>query len=244
MKYLKPRRYANDLHRQWLALRRARTVPIGGLRLMARHPVLSPRMRQVLYAGTYEREELGILRATLRDGDRVLELGGGLGLLSSCAARRCGDGAVLVVEARPDLIEVLAANHRLNGVAPRVLHGIAGLADGGEQDFFLGADFWSSSTARRGDGGSVKVPVLDVNRLVAEFAPSYLVMDIEGGEADLLPALDTGGLRALLVEVHPDTIGAAGASDLVRGLLDRGFVLVNRHSSRNVLFFERREAVL
>ena len=74
-------------------------------------------------------------------------------------------------------------------------------------------------------------PMRSIAKVVAEFNPSVLVMDTEGMEAELLPACPLTGVRALVVEVHPDVIGTDGIARLGRHLQNCGFALADQLSS-------------
>ncbi|MGG7567769.1 glycosyltransferase family 2 protein [Rhodovulum sp. DZ06] len=99
-------------------------IEIDGLRLPLDPRIVTRRIEKALRKGRYEKGERRALAALLRPGDRVLELGGGLGLVSAMAALQDGVERVVVVEANPDLLPVIARTHRLNGVATaEIVHG-------------------------------------------------------------------------------------------------------------------------
>jgi hypothetical protein len=77
---------------------------------------LSPRMIDVMESNRYERPEVQSLGHILRPDDRVMELGAGVGVVSTVAARTVGPENVLCVEADPGLQGLLRETHRLNGV--------------------------------------------------------------------------------------------------------------------------------
>ena len=47
-----------------------------------------------------------------------------------------------------------------------------------------------------------------LRKTMAEFAPDVLLCDIEGGELELIPALDATNLKAVMIELHPDRLSA------------------------------------
>ena len=83
----------------------------------------------------------------------------------------------------------------------------------------------------------VEVPALDMNAVIADLKPSVLICDIEGAEADLLPQMDLSGLRAVLIETHPQWIGKEGIRRLFACLDAAGLVFYPRWSHGKVAVF-------
>jgi predicted O-methyltransferase YrrM len=65
-----------------------------------------------LYDGRYEQYEAEVLRATLRPGDRYLEVGAAIGVTATLACQIVGDGNVTAVEADPELARAAARRAR------------------------------------------------------------------------------------------------------------------------------------
>jgi len=63
-----------------------------------------------------------------------------------------------------------------------------------------------------------------------ERKPSVLVMDIEGGELDLLPTLDLSSCRALMIELHPRIYQLAGIDRCFATLQQKGFTYDAKNS--------------
>jgi hypothetical protein len=144
----------------------------------------------------YESALVAGLRAHVLHGDRVLVVGGGHGVTSVVAARQAGPGGtVTVYEASDDMRAKAARTFALNGLQGRIrlVHGIVGENLG----------VWGETTA---------APV----RPAALPACDVLVMDCEGAERTILPALPFRP-RVVLVETH----GLFGSpTPLVRALLE------------------------
>lgn len=210
-------------------------IETHGIRVPRIPGIMSDRMVRVMEQGRYESGEVRILRRLLRSEDSVLEIGGGVGVVSSAAAGIVGARNVLVVEANPDLAPVIAQTHRLNDLdGIEILSGI-GVTDaaGGEAPFYLREDFWASSMEPPADGEAVRevsVPRIDLNAQLRARRPSVLVMDIEGAEAGLLPNLDLSSCRALVVELHPRVYGASGVDRLFAALRRQGFAYDAKNS--------------
>jgi FkbM family methyltransferase len=211
----------------------------GGIALVAKHPAISAEMRHVLYFNLYEVPELEILRRTLEPTDRVLEVGGGIGFLSTYLARICGDQNVTTVEANPNLEAIIRRNHQLNGVAPDVIVAAATCdATCKTATLFLAEDFWSTSTVRQDEKKTV-VPTVNLNRLIDEFMPSYLILDIEGAEVAMAPALRLDGVEKLLIELHPQVTGNDAANGVVQQFVQAGFLVDFYKSKQNQIYMTR-----
>ena len=74
---------------------------IYGLALDLDDRGLPEPVKRGLVKGWYERDEVEIIRACLQPGDRVLELGAGLGVTAMVAAGIVGADAVKAFEAGP-----------------------------------------------------------------------------------------------------------------------------------------------
>ena len=220
------------------SLLRPRIVRNFGIRLTARDPVISPFMRGKIYRNFYEAPEMIILARTLEPQDRVLELGGGVGYVSSYLAQVCGNRNVVSVEANPTLAPLIARNHRLNGVSPTVVN--AAVGDGGSIEFVPHENFWSGSTAREGKK-TIQVPTVGIESLIIAHRPSFLIMDIEGAELTELPKVDFTNIDKVLLEVHPQIYGLAKANDILRLMLSAGYDLNFRNSDAYQLLFEKAD---
>lgn len=222
-------------------LTRPDVVELHGIQL-AIGPKVSREVRHQIYSERYERGEVRCLLAHLEPDDVVLEAGAGMGLLSALAARRIGSERVFTYEADPELLPVIADTHRRNGVAPTVTHGMLGDGDG-EETFYLEPDLVSSSThARSAAARAVQVPRLDVGSELRRVRPTLMVMDIEGGERELVPLIDWGTIRKLVVELHPKVLGEGGLASVVARIEGAGFVLDRRVSSTRKRYFARASA--
>lgn len=200
---------------------------------------LHASVAQSMAAGHYESDELHALQALLQPDDVVLELGTGIGVLATFCAKLLGADKVHTFEANPALESVIRRTFALNDVAPRLEICVLGQGSG-ELSFFVDEAFWSSSLLPRGAGATaIQVPVRDFNEEVARLQPTLMVIDIEGGELELLRHADLGTLRTLVIELHPGAFGAAALDEVVSGLYARGFAALRRASSGDVLALRR-----
>lgn len=219
----------NAFHR----LTNTQTVTLDGVTVRSGKGVVSNSVRNELYKGLYERHERAILRAVLKPGDRVLEIGCGIGLISLICARICGAENVHSFEANAAMESVIRGNYALNGLAPKLTMA-AVTADGRDLTFFRQSNVLSSSIFDRNLGGEpLTVASVAIDAICRDIRPDVLVMDVEGAEDELLPALPEADLpRAIVVEMHSHILGGERVLALCDELVARGYTLTEqRHKT-------------
>lgn len=229
---------ARHLNRFALLLETEQTS-LAGFDIALPRALASPTIAGAVVKGGYESAERAAVVHGLTEQDRVLELGAGIGLIALTVNRAMPGIPILSVEANPALAIVIRENFARNSCPAELVEGIAALEDG-ETDFHVATDFWASSTqALDEDTQTIRHQSLDTNRLIREFAPTILVMDIEGGEIALLPHLDLTGIRRLIIEFHPAICPPEDISAVLAHLLAQGFALDLGQGSTQVLVFDR-----
>lgn len=215
-----------------------KTVEIEGVRLKV-PSLASAVIREAIYQGSYEATELRLVKARLREDDVVMEIGTGLGLLSAYCAQRIGNDRVFTFEANPELEQPIRENYRLNKVSPNLKMNLVGKQAGWET-LYVGDNFWSSSIFDKPQGAKpVLVPAVSFNETVRAIDPSFLIVDIEGGEINLVEYADFHNIRKLLIEIHSWVL-SPGQIETVKAALDQqGFHLVEA-ASKDEFYFERR----
>jgi FkbM family methyltransferase len=217
---------------------------IRGITLEVPASSLTPRLREALHSGRYEQSEARAVSLHLRPEDRVLELGAGAGYLSVQIGRIVAPGALLSVEASPEMAPVVARNLARNGVAAaEVLHG-AVVPDGfaGESvRFFARRAFWASSLSEgmAGDVTETEVPALRLGALMARHRPSVVMVDIEGGEAGLFDAPWPAQVRLVVIELHPMRYAKSVVRQIFDGMSASGLAYCPSGSRGDVVVFER-----
>ncbi len=213
-------------------------VSLSGIKIPI-PPNVSQGPLEALYAGYYERSELKILKTKLCKDDCVMELGTGLGLLSSYCANKLGSDRVYTYEANPALEPLIHKTYALNNVNSNLNICLLGKSFG-EQEFFVSKSFWSSSTIPlRDDYQAVIVPVIPFNHEIRKNNPTVLIVDIEGGEYELFKDADLHNVKKIIMEIHPGHIGGEKSEFVKNKLIQQGFCLDQQVSYRNELFFYR-----
>ena len=224
----------------WLRYRMFRqpVVEIAGVRLpVGQH--LSRKATRALYQGSYEKDEQRIIAARLSPDDIVIEMGAGLGFISSLCAKRIGSERVFAYEANPELRRHILRTYALNDVRPTIEICVLG-SSGGTRTFYVEKNFFSSSTVRRSARArAIQVPVKSCNEEIGRIRPSFLIVDIEGGEYELLRNIDFQTVRKIAIELHERVIGPAGVAFVRSRLADAGFHVLPDLSTEEHLYLQR-----
>jgi FkbM family methyltransferase len=205
---------------------------------------ITGKLRAALRENRYEAKEAQCILRLVRDGDTVIELGAGIGFMSTLIASRREIKDLFAYEANPFLIPYIKSVHAANGLEnAHVTHAILG-ERAGSTDFYVRTNLLSSSMAPlEGDTAEntrkIRVDVLDAAKVFQEIQPSILVADIEGAEATLLPQLDLSGLRGAMIELHPQHIGPEGVIAVFSAMMDAGLAYYARGSTHKVVCFRR-----
>ena len=205
--------------------------------------IAPPALLKRLRGGDFERDEAAAARARVAPGMRVLDLGAGLGFVSTILARGAGAENLLSVEANPALIPVLRANLDRNGQgAARVLHGaVVGGDGGGRSRFQIPRAILGASLARPGvpEVEVTKVPRLGIGSVLYDHRPELVMMDVEGAEEHLFDQPWNPDLRFLVLELHPPRYSHRVIKRIVDCMSDTGLTYDPVTSSGRILGFRR-----
>jgi len=211
-----------NLRMHWRRFRNLQELVYHGVRIGTVPGEIPKSVRSALFKGTYEDYECRLVERCVKPGDRVLEIGTGIGVVSLLATRLAGEGNVLSCEANPALEPVIRANYARNGWQPELLM-TAVTADGRDLSFHQNDNLLTSSAHDRSLAGTaITVPSTPIDTLIARHRPSVLVMDVEGSETELLPAADLSGIASIIVEMHPHIVGEDAIAELGAKLQARG----------------------
>jgi FkbM family methyltransferase len=142
-------------------------------------------------------------------------------------------------EANPKLIPLIRETHRLNGVSSDVVHGMVQSTAGEAGDFYVPADFWAASSKPNSRAEKISCPLFSLQNLVETIKPSFLMVDIEGGERELFAGLESlGTVQRILIEIHQPMIGRAGILAFFRDMSRLGFVYDQKYSTGKVLVLQ------
>ena len=227
---------------RYLKLKNKAVVVEGIMLPLGKH--LSDNLVEALFAGGYEKAELRTIMSKLDSADVVMEIGSGLGLVSSYCAKKIGSKNVFAYEANPGLEPVILSAYGLNEVSPSLK--ICLLSDTeGDQSFYVERDFWKSSMIRSSvDAKEIRIPKRILNEEIKRINPTFLIMDIEGGEYELFQYMDLGSIKKIAVELHTSRLGQDKVDEIKAKLFDKGFKIDSELSTiikdyKEELFLER-----
>ena len=233
--------FSDLIHYAWMRTLRPQHLDYHGLRVPVQASSQLRSLARKILRGLHERSEIGAVTALLKPDDVVLELGAGTGILSAVMAKQVAQGSVHSYEANPALQPSAQAVFAANGVSVHYRVAAVGVTSGRAR-FFVGRRSLSGGGASlidRGDAEEIDVAMEAFAEVLEQVKPSFLMMDVEGAERDLLKMVLPSRIRALCVEIHPHVIGDADASGIVKHLLEQGFLLRIDHSQDRVLAFTR-----
>jgi len=138
--------------------------------------------------GLYEKDERAYIGKVLDGKETILELGGCIGVISCITNKKLANpGQHVVVEANPEMIPYLDENKKNNRCSFEIINAVISKTE--FVDFFLSDSFVASGIYQQ-DVNRRKVSVKGVtpreleNKYNLKF--NTIVMDIEGGEYDLI----------------------------------------------------------
>ena len=191
--------------------------------------------REACFMGYYEPQETALVRDVLRPGMCFVDVGANWGYYTLLAADLVGArGRVVALEPHPALFRLLESNVSRNRLAQVAALRVAAADHEGEMNLAgfdeRGANSGTSRLTEKPDAGATNYrvearllePLLDA-RGVGDV--DLLKIDIEGGEALVLPTLREGLARArfkhILLELHPAALREQGvsASSLIETIL-------------------------
>ncbi|MDQ7071584.1 MAG: FkbM family methyltransferase [Rhodobacterales bacterium] len=211
-----------------------------GMKFPKNSDFITGPIRGALRAGNYEQRETETVLKVVQKDDVVIELGAGIGYMSTLVATKRQVKSVHAFEANPHLISYIKDVHKANDVENvTVTNAILGPRKG-QVDFFVRKNFIGSSMQEVKGTNVVsveKIEVLNANSVFKKIKPTVLICDIEGAEADLFPALDLTGLRAAIVELHPQWIGQKGVQAVFDAMHKAGLTYWPRGSDAKVVTF-------
>ncbi|MCI4665573.1 MAG: FkbM family methyltransferase [Neomegalonema sp.] len=226
-------RHAQILRKRWLRLRSTfqwlgpRQAQYHGYAFDLWHPRMYPEARYSLLFGTYEAPEIDMIKRRLTPSDRVIEIGAGLGATSLVISGVVGCEQMRVYEADPKTKALAEHNFALNERPIDIRH--AALWSGPDRpdamQFYSSPRLSGSSLFKRSDEvEEVRTPTADLAEALSEFGATALVLDIEGGEIDLLGrAENLATVSTILMETHERVVGAEAHNGMLAHLRALGF---------------------
>lgn len=218
----------------------------GGINIAVEDGVVSEVIQKKIVDGRYERHE-ALTIPKLMDGNEILlELGAGVGVISTLAWLSGKVKVVHCFEADPRLIPLIIETHAQNGVKGSVYNEILSsdstMIAAGTMDFHIREDFYGSSTTKeygREVRQTVQIPVKSFATAVEEIKPTVIACDIEGGELGLFDDVNMPSVKKIMLETHQTSLKGAGMRQVFHELHKADFHYDERYSRGSVSVFTR-----
>lgn len=209
------------------------------------HPRMTKDMTKALHYGSYELPEIELIKRHIKPNDRVIELGVGLGATSLILHDLVGSGSLCVFDADKRNIAMAKRNFEIN--EKHITCRNFALASGAERPRTIrivsNANPLASAVVdvnRTGGEMELEVETLDFEQTIGEFEATALVLDIEGGEYDLLMnAAGFGSLKTMVMETHAADIGEENNIAMLDRLTRAGFEIAETTANGAVLALKR-----
>jgi FkbM family methyltransferase len=214
-----------------------------GIELAIERPLMSDGDIRAIQTGRWEPNESALAKAALKPGDRVLEAGACLGYVSMVMARLVGPENVFAYEANPAPIDTARRNFARNGLNVELTNAILvnrqRYEGAGQSVTFYVSNAVVSSSSIGKQGRSIAVPAVCLEDEIARRGCNVLMLDIEGGEADLLCDADLRSIDKIIMETHYRKAGRAEIDGMIRALYVKGFAIDLSLARGEVIYMDR-----
>lgn len=223
----------------------SKTITSRGIRFPHNRAVIPWRQRKLLRTNRYEEKESRAVLQNLRADDRVIELGAGIGYMSSLMSLKLGIRDIHAFEANPRMIPFIQQVHADNDVEGVTLHNAVLGDKNGTINFYNRRDYVASSLSPLPTDGAQtllsveEIEMRDAGETFRDIAPTALVCDIEGAEVDLIPLADLSSVRCAVIELHPQWVGSEGVAKVFAAITAAGLTYHHRGSQGKVVTFRR-----
>ncbi len=216
-------------------------LDVHGVRLDLAREEVSPVIWKALEDGSYEAKEARSILKAIKPGDRVLELGSGIGIITSIIAG-IKDVSVWAFEANPGTAALAARVIKAN-CADNVTfsQGLLTAHAPHVHPFYVRKDLWMSSMDENQGPyeDRIEIPSENIDEFIARHQINALVMDIEGAEHDLLQNAALIGIERIFVELHDHLYHLAGIRDITQALALKGYSYDPRGSRGPCVLFSK-----
>lgn len=219
-------------------------LDMAGVQIPFDAEIITPPIAKAIRDGVFEAEEAAQIPLIVRRDDTILDIGAGIGFISTLLARQACDGRVISVEANPGLLPFMTRLHALNGVDNiERLNVVLTNSDVPSMTFYLRKDFWMGSLADAPNPfeTTLEVPTCALDALLRNEGVNLIVCDIEGAESFLFNGADLSPVDRVYLELHDHVTGLKGVSAVFDDLAAQGFTYDPRHSSGAIVLFRRVE---
>ena len=227
------------------ATRKLEEIAIDDIKVAIDREIVSQTIIDAMKRRQYEHVEArigGWLFDTpeIPSGQRILEVGAGLGFVGSSLFQSGKVEKIVSYEANPTLVPLIRETHRLNGVNSEVRNFLLGADSEGSGSIFVPTDFWAASGKASSQAVEHSVPRASLQAAVDEIQPTFMLIDIEGGETVLFDGIsELPSVHSVLIELHQMAIGREGIATFFKKMMSMGFGYDQRYSNGKVVLFQK-----
>jgi len=185
---------------------------------------IANEIQKEIRSGIYNADLLRRLPDAVMPGDRVLVIGGGLGVVSTRVAQFEGVERVIVAEPNAALLPYIGRVHELNGACEvELINAVLAVGKRGKIPYSTLRDPRTSVVFSRSrlSQKQILVPIMDLNLILDEERIDAIICNTPVGPAGLFEQADLGRVDRILLNCAHDTAqcwneGGIGAQ-LVKG---------------------------
>lgn len=175
----------------------------------------------------YELNERNLVKKYIEKNDKVLELGGSIGVVSCYCNRILDHKQHVVLEPNPQVIPYLKGNKELNSCKFAIEQKVISQSED-EIQFNQYDNYLSSSLIdKKLSGTKITVQTTSIESLKEKYSTIFdtLIMDIEGGEYDFIIQNNLDDFKKLIIEFHPSTLSQNQLDKCREKLIQNSFFL-------------------
>lgn len=218
----------------------------GPINIAVADGIVSEIIQKKIKDGRYEKHEARTIPKLMVDDEILLELGAGVGVISTLGWLSGKVREAHCFEADPRLIPLIKETHAQNGVKAFVYNQILSSDEkqisSGSMDFHIREHFYGNSTidsVGRDIKQTVKVPVVSLASAIERIQPTVIACDIEGGELGLFDDVEMPSVKAVMLETHQAALKGSGMRQVFHEMHKADFHYDERYSSGSVSVFSR-----
>lgn len=191
--------------------------------------LVGARNGYLMSCGDYQQQMLDMIHQYVNKGDKILEIGAGLGV-TTCVLGAKAKHKVVAVEPQKRLHSIIEKNCQLNTVDVDIICGlITPEKQNKEVDFHIMQDYLRSSIFESSGevDVSVKIPHIDITELCKNHDLNTLVFDIVGAEIGLIYEESIQKFDKIICALNTPLIGEEKTAHILNHLGEAGFSLKN-----------------
>lgn len=191
------------------------TSSVRGIELPIDRRLMAPWICKAILEGTYETLEASAIEQHVKPGDRVVDIGAGIGFTSAVSSRS-GAAVVYAFEADARLLPLIQKTFTLNRIANVDVFNLGVVPVGAKSqcELYIRDGFWSSSLYgnTKPYASVASCPAIHIDKLIRDYSPTVIVSDSEGSEFELFGSIKLNGVRSIIVEVHMSVMQSVDAA--------------------------------